>query len=318
VLQIAKMTVSSLWLTLVLLLPGCLASQDEEIDFMNVQIGGRATLNCESAADKWTFTKNDSTEIINADEEHYVFSSEDMKKLIVQDIQNEHIGLYKCMSGDDTVIKTFELDSNFKVKKLPKSISVDDGTPDVEIACSLRAAAPGQDIEFHWYTLAEDGKEGSRSKLCTKGTECSESGAQAEALFDKRDKTLPVEPLEKRSEVETGINDGIPFSKLKLSPVYTDDRQIYICQALLVGSSATEDCKEASNKECDETQVLLRVKDPLAALYPFVGIVVEVILLCIVIFFCERNKSDDKDDYEEVAGNGNSMMNSNSSLRQRK
>ena len=89
-------------------------------------------------------------------------------------------------------------------------------------------------------------------------------------------------------------------------------------QALLVGSSATEDCKEASNKECDETQVLLRVKDPLAALYPFVGIVIEVetskqktcllfikcfilqvILLCIVIFFCERNKSDDKDDYEE-------------------
>jgi len=307
-------------LTLTLLLTGCFASQDEdEIDFMNVQVGGRATLNCESSADKWTFTKNDSTEIINADEENYIFSSEDLKKLTVQDIQQEHIGIYKCLSGDDTVIKTFELDSNFKVKKLPKSISVDDGTPEVEIECSLRAAIPGQDVEFIWYTLAEDAKDpSSRSKLCTKGTECSDAGAQAEALFDKRDKSLPVEPLEKRSEVETGIEDGVPFSKLKLSPVYTDDRQIYICQALLVGSSATEDCKEASNKECDETQVLLRVKDPLAALYPFVGIVIEVILLCIVIFFCERNKSDDKDDYEEVAGNGNSMMNSNSSLRQRK
>ena len=62
-----------------------------------------------------------------------------MKKLTVQDIQQEHIGIYKCLSGDDTVIKTFELDSNFKVKKLPKSISVDDGTPEVEIECSLRA-----------------------------------------------------------------------------------------------------------------------------------------------------------------------------------
>ena len=49
-----------------------------------------------------------------------------------------------------------------------------------------------------------------------------------------------------------------------------------LIKALLVGSSATEDCNEASNKECDESQVLLRVKDPLAALYPFVGIVVEV------------------------------------------
>ena len=56
-------------LTLTLLLTGCYASQDEdEIDFMNVQVGGRATLNCESSADKWTFTKNDSTEIINAGE----------------------------------------------------------------------------------------------------------------------------------------------------------------------------------------------------------------------------------------------------------
>ena len=56
-------------LTLTLLLTGCFASQDEdEIDFMNVQVGGRATLNCESSADKWTFTKNDSTEIINAGE----------------------------------------------------------------------------------------------------------------------------------------------------------------------------------------------------------------------------------------------------------
>ena len=92
-------------------------------------------------------------------------------------------------------------------------------------------AVPGQDVEFIWYTLAEDAKDpSSRSKLCTKGTECSEAGAQAEALFDKRDKSLPVEPLEKRSEVETGIEDGVPFSKLKLSPVYTDDRQIYICQ----------------------------------------------------------------------------------------
>ena len=74
------------------------------------------------------------------------------------------------------------------------------------------------------------------------------------------------------------------------------DCDLYYCdlmQALLVGSSATEDCKEASNKECDETQVLLRVKDPLAALYPFVGIVIEVetskqktCLLFINVSFC--------------------------------
>ena len=45
---------------------------------------------------------------------------------------------------------------------------------------------------------------------------------------------------------------------------------------MLEGSDATENCADPSNKDCDETHTLLRVKDPLAALYPFVGIVVEV------------------------------------------
>ena len=45
-------------------------------------------------------------------------------------------------------------------------------------------------------------------------------------------------------------------------------------QAKLEKAEAIEDCGES--KECDESHVLLRVKDPLAALYPFVGIVAEV------------------------------------------
>ena len=65
------------------------------------------------------------------------------------------------------------------------------------------------------------------------------------------------------------------------------------------GAITTDNCAEDTNKECDETQTLLRVKDPLAALYPFIGIVAEVVVLCVVIFFCEKNKSDDKDDFEE-------------------
>ena len=45
-------------------------------------------------------------------------------------------------------------------------------------------------------------------------------------------------------------------------------------QAKLEKAETIEDC--GASKECDESQVLLRVKDPLAALYPFVGIVAEV------------------------------------------
>ena len=99
------------------------------------------------------------------------------------------------------------------------------------------------------------------------------------ALFDTRDKSVPVSPLEQRAKIETLEDEkGVPFSRLTISPAYTDDRQYYICQATLKGSQEedTEECSGHSNKECDETITLLRVKDPLAALYPFIGIVAEV------------------------------------------
>ena len=94
-----------------------------------------------------------------------------------------------------------------------------------------------------------------------------------------------------------------------------------------------EDCKES--KHCDQTETIMRVKDPLAAVWPFCGIVVEVelfisspfslnffsagwtfchlkfcqqlltdlfqvILLCVIIFFCEKKKTgSEKEDYDE-------------------
>ena len=53
-------------------------------------------------------------------------------------------------------------------------------------------------------------------------------------------------------------------------------------QAKLEKAETIEDC--GASKECDESQVLLRVKDPLAALYPFVGIVAEVRSLETLVF----------------------------------
>ena len=42
-----------------------------------------------------------------------------------------------------------------------------------------------------------------------------------------------------------------------------------------IDSEELEDCKES--KHCDRTETILRVKDPLAAVWPFCGIVVEVL-----------------------------------------
>ena len=52
--------------------------------------------------------------------------------------------------------------------------------------------------------------------------------------------------------------------------------QVFICQASVVGTDVEEleDCEDS--KHCDSTETILRVKDPLAAVWPFCGIVVEV------------------------------------------
>ena len=137
-----------------------------------------------------------------------------------------------------------------------------------------------------------------------------------QALFDKRDKDAPVIPLSERSEITTGEDDGVPYSILTIKDAYKEDRKIYICQAVLSeGTEDNTDCSES--KECDEVETILRVKDPLAAVWPFCGIVaevmkeenffifyqlvhnVQVVVLCLIIFFCERRKSDEKEDYDD-------------------
>nr|XP_022331896.1 hemicentin-1-like [Crassostrea virginica] len=65
---------------------------------------------------------------------------------------------------------------------------------------------------------------------------------------------------------------------LKVKSVQFEDRGIYTC----TGSS------ELNNVTSSPT--LVRVKDKYAAVWPFIGIVVEVVLLVAIIAFCERRK----------------------------
>jgi len=306
-------------LILPLLSSGCLCSSedDPEVQYISVQLGGKVTLNCGKSPDKWILNKNNTEEIIEEDDNFEL--SDDQSILTIINVQEPQNGVYKCLTEENTVINAFDVDSKFKLKKLAASQSVDDGVP-TEIECSLKAE--GQNIVFNWFSIPEEADptdvDIERKPICSKGSSCSPDGGKAEKLFDSRDKSIPIAPFDERTEIVMSEEDGIPKSTLKFSPAYTDDRQIYICQAVLEGSDATENCADPSNKDCDETHTLLRVKDPLAALYPFVGIVVEVIVLCLVIFFCEKSKSDTKEDCDEVPNGNSSDVASNSNLRQRK
>ena len=72
-------------------------------------------------------------------DDHYDLD-DDRRTLTITDIQEPQNGVYKCVTEENKVVKTFDVDSKFKLKKLPKSQSVDDGTP-TEIECSLKAVS---------------------------------------------------------------------------------------------------------------------------------------------------------------------------------
>jgi hypothetical protein len=78
---------------------------------------------------------------------------------------------------------------------------------------------------------------------------------------------------------------------LKIHELNDDDRANYTCIAKLFGSNET-----------DQSTIFIRVKDKLAALWPFLGICAEVFILCVIIFIYERRhaKKMEEEDMPEA------------------
>jgi len=315
---VGEMLVPCLFLLASLLGPSAVLCNEEESILKTVKIGGSVTLDCD-LDDKpvvWRFNVNttslDETDITQVEDKYEL----DEDKLKVKKIEEDNLGFYLCYNEDDELLKKFEVDVSVRLKKIPKSFSIDQGADITDqLTCSLSSL--DHEVEFKWFTLPENAApEVLMQPLCikTEDTDCSVSPSAA-ALFESRDKSVPAVPLSDRAKIEEGeTEEGLDYSRLLISSAELEDRQVYLCRATLKGATV-KNC--TASKECDQLEVLIRVKDPLAALWPFVGIVIEVILLCVIIFFCERRKTpEEKEEYEE-GSNGNNIA-SNSSLRQRK
>lgn len=81
--------------------------------------------------------------------------------------------------------------------------------------------------------------------------------------------------------------DGNSASLLTIANAEYSDRAFYVCRA---------DNEIATN----DVRVLVRVKDRLAALYPFLGIVVEVTIIGVIIFVYEKQKSKSADNEDDL------------------
>ena len=91
----------------------------------------------------------------------------------------------------------------------------------------------------------------------------------------------------------------------------TTDRRAFKCVAY----------HKDARGNCSESAFFVRVRDKYAALWPFIGIVSEVVVICLIIFVCERRRaSQAKDsldeDEDELTSKGISSA-GNSNVRQR-
>lgn len=96
---------------------------------------------------------------------------------------------------------------------------------------------------------------------------------------------VPVDEAINSTRLKLEDNDHVSEGKLRIEPVLKSDNGNYVCvinQYSLVLNTTTE----------------VKVKDIYAALWPFLGIVCEVVILCFIIFIYEKRriKHEDYDD----------------------
>ena len=76
--------------------------------------------------------------------------------------------------------------------------------------------------------------------------------------------------------------DGIPNKMIKIEDANrATDRKAFKCVVLL----------KENRSNCSESAFFVRIRDKYAALWPFIGIVSEVVVICLIIFICERRRA---------------------------
>lgn len=112
-----------------------------------------------------------------------------------------------------------------------------------------------------------------------------------------------------RFKLKDNMEKGLLNYYLQVDEADMSDRGEYACRAYNDITNSTE------------ATIFVRIKDKYAALWPFIGICVEVIVLCAIIFVYERkrNKSEiDESDTDQSPEQKNTPDHGKESVRQRK
>lgn len=99
--------------------------------------------------------------------------------------------------------------------------------------------------------------------------------------------------------VKTPIINGTTRYEIKSEPNYT---KLYIYELNMEADMGDYMCQGAINTDIATAKIQLRVRSRLAALWPFLGIVAEVIVLVAVIFIYEKKRKPDEVTDDDDSG----------------
>lgn len=134
------------------------------------------------------------------------------------------------------------------------------------------------------------------------GVECEEENAkECDISIVKRNETVPM------GRFQISSHRGVPGAKLTITRLEFDDRAQYYCCA--------ENEIETEERSCEFQTV--RVKDKLAALWPFLGIVAEVAIVVAIIFIYEKRKAAKEAAADEPQTDQKRALTSDSDVRLR-
>lgn len=186
--------------------------------------------------------------------------------LMIDEAHISDVGNYSCVHSSysaNTTVRTKPILYPFEEFQMNnyKSANIVEGER-FSLRCAL-AKGYERDARLEWFMYREDDADASSS--------------------DRLPNLLRINTSDPRITIESNDSDS---SVLTINAVGPQDRYFYVC-------------KSYNEIASYNNTILLRVKDKLAALWPFLGIVCEVLILCIIIFVYEKRRV--KPDFDEPA-----------------
>jgi len=231
-------------------------------------------------------------------------------------------GRFRCQIGTENKAdflvylgnRTAASRTQYKVKKFKKSYDVDQGE-DFIIECAVAThlgdlEAIVKDLDYRWFKWSKSNDMTFAPKLaddekavkpnCSVLNEDS-SVAASDSAAGGLGAWLEIKGNEMiQGELEPHITLlNTNKNTIKIEDARWEDRRGYKCIAF----------NRTDTSVCSESAFFVRVKDKYAAVWPFIGIVAEVVVLVLIIFVCEKRKANKDggdgsiDDEEEYNGN---------------